>query len=424
MDDSAQAETPAVSRHTSAEAPYRGSLAEMLTQRRRRRKDYLQIIAVILSLYFFIAAINLIGHGLKSVAKEPRNNAKLQKIFDYANTPMAGLCIGILLTGLVQSSSFTTSFAVTLVAAGQLQLVAAVPIIMGANIGTSITNILVSLGHMRRRLEFQRALAGAIVHDFFNFLTVLLIMPLEIAFGILSGPAQVFADWLGGAAFITTDAHKFAVIKMAIKPLLNAMDWLLINCFGLAVTHAGIIEAIIAIALLFTALICMVKMLQGLIKDRLSGLFNRTFFRNQGISFGVGIVSTALVQSSSVATSLTVPLVGAGVLSIRQIYPYTLGANIGTTVTAMLAALSAAALAAGAGQEVQLAAAGGLALALTHLLFNIYGTSVFWPLQWIPISLAQGYAKLAARRRTLAVAYILIIFFILPVLVLVVTALL
>ena len=415
---------PAVDRQELPEVQGGGSPVRMLARYRSRRRDYLNILGIILALYFFITAISLIGHGLNSIAREPSNRASLENIFNYAATPMAGLCIGVLLTSLVQSSSFTTSFAVTLVASGQLDLVTAVPIIMGANIGTSITNTLASLGHLRRHLEFQRSLAGAVVHDFFNFLTVLLIMPLEMFFGVLSRPAQAFAGWLGEATFITSDAKNFAVVRMAIQPLIDAMDWLLIKGFGLLVTQAGIIEVVIAVMLLFVALAYMVKMLQGLIKDRLSGLFNQTFFRNQGVSFGVGIVTTALVQSSSIATSLTVPLVGAGVLNIRQIYPYTLGSNIGTTVTAMLAALSAAALAAGAGQGQQLAAASALALALTHLLFNMYGTCVFWPLQRIPISLAQGYAKLAARRRILAIMYILVIFFVLPVLILIGTILL
>ncbi|MCK4602397.1 MAG: Na/Pi symporter, partial [Phycisphaerae bacterium] len=149
--------------------------------------------------------------------------------------------------------------------------------------------------------------------------------------------------------------------------------------------------------------------------ERLSGIFSRTLFRNPWVSFTVGILLTASIQSSSVTTSLVVPLVGAGVLKLRQIYPYTLGANIGTTVTCILAALAAAATATGRGGTVQMAAAFALALAFAHLLFNIYGTLIFWPLQWIPISLAKGYAKLAAERRLLAAVYILVIFFLVPI---------
>ena len=116
-------------------------------------------------------------------------------------------------------------------------------------------------------------------------------------------------------------------------------------------------------------------------------------------------------------TSLVVPLVGAGVLKTRQVFPYTLGANIGTTVTAMLGALAASAIAATRGAKAISLAEFALAVAFAHLLFNIYGTVVFWPLQWIPLSLSKGFAKLAARRRLLAGVYILMCFFVIPLLV-------
>ena len=361
------------------------------------------------------------GHGLKTIAKVPAGQEFMTRMFDYATiTPLAGLCVGILLTSIVQSSSFTTSFAVGLVAAGQLTLTQAVPIIMGANIGTSVTNILVSLAHMRRKLQFRRSLGGAIVHDFFNVLCVLLLLPLEWRFGILSRPAKLLATELGRSAFAGADPGKLAFVKIAVKPVTEAADWLLIQVAGLGEILAGSIEAALAVVMLFIALYLMVRMLQGLLRTRLSGLFSRTLFRTPGIAFFVGILITVAVQSSSVTTSLVVPLVGAGVLSLGQIYPYILGANIGTTVTAMLAALALAAISAGRGEAAELAAASGLGLAMAHLLFNLYGTCVFWPLKWIPISLAEKYAKLAARRRLLAGVYILGIFFILPITIIVV----
>ncbi len=371
----------------------------------------------LLALYFFIAAINLMGHGLKTIASVEESKAAMDHLFTYAFQPVAGLCVGILITALVQSSSFTTSFVVGLVAGGQIPLAVAVPIIMGANVGTSVTNLLVSLAHMRRRREFRRSLAAALVHDIFNVLAVLLILPLEYAFGIISKPAEAFANWLENAAFFTTNPKQFNLVKVAVKPLARLMDWIFLDTLGLSATVAGLLIAALAIVILFFALIMLVRMLQGLMKDRLSGLFSRTLFRNGGIAFVVGLFTTAAVQSSSVTTSLVVPLVGAGVLRLKQIYPYTLGANIGTTVTALLAGLAVAAVAAGESHAAQMAAAGGLAVAMAHLLFNIIGTCVFWPLGWIPISLAKGYAKLAARRRVLAAAYVLIIFFVLPVLI-------
>ncbi len=366
---------------------------------------WLRGIIAMAALYLFIASVNMIGAGLKCIAKDAAADAALHSMFALiGDNPMMGLFIGLLVTSIVQSSSFTTSMTVGLVAAGDLSLISAVPIVMGANIGTSVTNILVSLAHVRRRLEFRRSLGGAIVHDFFNVLSVLLIFPLELAFGVISRPAEWVSQQLGNVRYFQADpTKKIGLLKTAFGGVGRLAKWLLIDVAGLSPTWGGAIVAGLALALLFVALWLLVKMLRGLLQDRLSGAFNRTLFRQPGIAFMVGIVATLAVQSSSVTTSLIVPLVGAGILTLRKIYPYTLGANIGTTITALLAAL-------GTGK------APAMACAFAHLLFNLYGTAVFWPLQFIPISLAKGFARLASQRRLIAAAYIIIVFFVLPIL--------
>ena len=221
------------------------------------------------------------------------------------------------------------------------------------------------------------------------------------------------AEWLGATVFFDANPKDFNFVSSMVKPLQKATNWVLGSLFGMEDTARGLVMASVAVVLLFTALFLLVKILRGLLKDRLAGLFSKTLFRHPAISFVVGLFTTAAVQSSSVTTSLVVPLVGAGVLKIKQIFPYTLGANIGTTVTAMLAALAGIA---SPEPGFEHAAAMGLAVALGHLLFNVFGTVVFWPLQWIPISLAKGYAKLASKRRILAAVYVIIIFFVLPIL--------
>ena len=110
-----------------------------------------------------------------------------ESLFQSQASPFIGLFIGILATGLIQSSSTTTSLVVGMVAAGtfgsdpKLAVAAAVPYIMGANIGTSITNTIVSLGHIVNKEEFKRAFSASVVHDFFNILAVIVIFPLELA---------------------------------------------------------------------------------------------------------------------------------------------------------------------------------------------------------------------------------------------------
>ncbi|MFP4355018.1 MAG: Na/Pi symporter [Phycisphaerae bacterium] len=385
------------------------SLEKHLQSPKTSMPTWMRAVIAILALYAFIASVKMIGTGLKTTVKDEAGQRVQTWLLDQVDDPLTGLFVGLLLTSMVQSSSFTTALTVGLVGDQILPLHAAIPIIMGANIGTSVTNILVSLAHVRRRLEFRRSLGGAIVHDFFNVLCVLLFMPLEMAFGIISRPVDFLHDKLAGLSFFKADpTESIGFIKQAFALPGKSLNSLMTETLSLPRTWGGLIVSVFAMVLLFLALWLLVKMLRGLMEDRLSGALSKTLFRNPPIAFLVGIVMTIAVQSSSVTTSLVVPLVGAGILKIRQIYPYTLGANIGTTITGLLAGLG--------GGTPQ-----GVACALGHLLFNVLGTIVFWPLQFIPISLAKGFAKMASRRRLLAAFYILFVFFVVPIVAIVIS---
>ncbi len=140
-----------------------------------RVKTVLSWLGVIALVYILIFAAGLIGTGFKTIAGE-----QTQQLFEFAKNPFAGLLVGTLCTALIQSSSTITSIIVGLVAGG-LPVAIAVPMIMGANIGTTITNTLVSLGHVKNRQEFQRAFAAATIHDFFNLISVVIFLLLELA---------------------------------------------------------------------------------------------------------------------------------------------------------------------------------------------------------------------------------------------------
>ncbi|MGC9454103.1 MAG: Na/Pi symporter [Phycisphaerae bacterium] len=380
-----------------------------------QRGAWLYGILAFLALYLFIVAIKLMGHGLKTAATDPATEARISDMFAFAFNPFVGLCIGVLVTSIVQSSSFTTSMTVVFVGAGQLELAQAIPIVMGANIGTSVTNLVVSLGHVRRRMEFRRALAGACVHDFFNVCSVLLFFPLELAFGIFSRPIESLAGAMSQLDFFRFDPTEHVdVVGTAVWPFLAGADWLITDLLNLPCTWAGGLMALAAILLLFVALTQLVRCLRKLVLNRVSELFRNVLFGRPWTSFAVGATTTTLVQSSSVTTSLAVPLVGAGVLNIYQIYPYTLGANIGTTFTSLLAALANAQSAHGAQ---------GVATGLAHLAFNLAGVAVFWPLQQIPISMAQAFARMACRRRWTMAVFLIGMFFALPILVITIAAL-
>jgi sodium-dependent phosphate cotransporter len=117
----------------------------------------------------------------------------------------------------------------------------------------------------------------------------------------------------------------------------------------------------------------------------------------------VGAVATVSVQSSSITTSLMIPLFAAGILRLENGFPVTIGANIGTTVTAFIAAL--------AGNVA------GLTIATVHLLFNLTATLIIYPfpvLRNIPLRLARGLALRASTDRRIVLYYVIGVFVVAP----------
>jgi len=165
--------------------------------------------------------------------------------------------------------------------------------------------------------------------------------------------------------------------------------------------HPWILFAL-SVILLLTALVRMVKTLKILVVKKAESWFDRYLFKTAPRAFLVGLLLTAMVQSSSITTSLAVPMAGAGLLTLVQIFPYTLGANIGTTITAILAALVTGNLAA-------------IIVAFSHLLFNLSGIAVWWPLRSVPVSLAEKFSEIAIKKRIIPVLYILVVFFLIPI---------
>jgi len=345
----------------------------------------LKPIGLLIALYIFILSITLLGDAVKLFGK-----GFAETLLHTTSNPVVGLFIGILATSIIQSSSTTTSIVVGMVAGGLISIEGAIPIVMGANIGTTITNTLVSLTHITRSQEFKRAFSGAIVHDIFNVLVVIILFPLQYFtnfLGIIALNLESLFENAGGFKFISP-------IKVITKPVAT----FLIHLFN----DNSWLSAAIAILLLFIALKFMVDIMKSLVLSRVEGFFSRTIFKTTFRALTLGIVLTAIVQSSSITTSIVVPLIGAGVLTLRQVYPYTLGANIGTTVTAIMAAL-----------VTQNSAA--VAVAFSHLLFNVIGIIIFLPLARIPINLARRIAFLTAKSKLYPIGFILLIFFIIPI---------
>ncbi|MBO8130400.1 MAG: Na/Pi symporter [Candidatus Marinimicrobia bacterium] len=335
-------------------------------------------------LYLFLLSIKLIGGSFKLMGK-----GFAETLIKTTSNPFAGLFIGILTTSIVQSSSMTTSLVVGLVATGVMPIYIAIPIVIGANIGTTITNIIVSLGHIRNSIEFERAFSASIVHDFFNFLNVLILFPLQYFFNFLgilaTGTANLFQN-VGGLKVFNP-----------LSTILNPTSKLILH----TIEQTPWLGVILSLALLFFSLRYIVLFMKKIVIRKIEIYFNKYLFKTTLRALLLGLIFTVLVQSSSITTSLAVPLAGAGILTIEKIFPYTLGANIGTTITALLAALATGEISA-------------ITVAFCHLFFNIIGTAIFLPLRKIPISMAKFFSKISMRNKLLPILYIIIAFFLIP----------
>mgnify|MGYP003956728523 FL=1 len=134
------------------------------------------VIYFLFLLLLFFVSIELMGTTFEMFG----GRGLADQLLSFASNPVSGLLIGFLATSLVQSSSTTTTMVVIMVGAGTIDIGLAVPIVMGANIGTTTTNTIVSLGHVTRPAEFERAFAASTVHDFFNVLAAFTLLPLEV----------------------------------------------------------------------------------------------------------------------------------------------------------------------------------------------------------------------------------------------------
>ncbi|MEM7037134.1 MAG: Na/Pi symporter [Bacteroidota bacterium] len=369
----------------------------------------LQIVGLLATLYIFLVSLELMGASFKLFGKDFANN-----LVATAKNPFVGLFIGMLATAIIQSSSTTTSMVVVMVATGKFgpagdpeSIALAVPIIMGANIGTSVTSTIVALGHIANKREYRKAVAAATVHDFFNIITMAILFPLELIFGVLSAPASALAEVMhvGGGDGGVLGAMKF--VKHSVKPISNGIIDVTGSIFGEAAAALPYITLLIALGMLFLALRGLTAQLKKLLIGRIQKRVDSILFGHPLKAIGWGAAITTLVQSSSVTSSLTVPLVATNKVSLRKAFPFLMGANIGTTTTALIAALLAT------GENTT----AGLAIAFCHLMFNLVGVLVIFPIpqiRIIPIQLARRLGNATMRNRLVGVGYIAVTFFLIP----------
>lgn len=362
-----------------------------------------RLASILLLLFVFLLGIKGLGEGFELLGAD-----FLDRFFAATENPFMGLIVGLLATTVMQSSSVTTSMVVALVAApdNPLPLANAIPMIMGANIGTTITCTIVSLGHMGRPEEFKRAFPVAVCHDLFNYITVLVLLPLELATGYLQNASIWLANLAGGFGGVTYQSPLRSVLNAGFAPLETISASLFAAQLGQA-----IFVILVSALLIFGALALLVRVMRAAALGRVEALVTRLFESNAVLGMLIGVIVTVMVQSSSITTSLLVPLAAAGLLRLEQAFPVTLGANVGTTVTAFMAALAVSGPHAVAGIEI----------AIVHLLFNLTGIALIYPvpaIRRVPLRLALALTGFAIRSRVLMVVLIAAVFYGVPALVL------
>ncbi len=268
-------------------------------------EDILQLIQ---SLIWLLAGVGvfIVGMNFMSDALEKSAGEGMKKMLSrISNNRFSGVGIGAGVTAIIQSSSATSVMVIGLVNAGVMTLMQATPIIMGANIGTTITGVLVALKN-----------------DYFNMLMYL-------------------------AAFAGVMMGFFKQEKIKIAGLL---------CSGLGLIFVGL--NVMSSEQAFG---------NPLVENMFQGIFSVIDFPLLLIL--VGVIFTALIQSSSAATGVVITMVGTGVLPLELALFIVLGANIGTCVTALLASVGAN--------------ANSKRVALIHFTFNVIGTVIFTAIVWI-----------------------------------------
>ena len=414
-----------------------------------------KLVSLLACLFFFICSLSFLSDSFRILGG--KNIGALFSDSELLKNPVVGLMIGVLVTVLVQSSSTSTSIIVGLVSAGA-PVKTAIPMIMGANIGTSVTNIIVALTQASDREQFGKAFACANVHDMFNWLSAFILVITEGLTGyletltgklveniraanvtdvsspdflkaltkpvtqvlvqldkdVLKGWAQNSPEYVNATSILRTGCHHHAPGGPSCKYLFAHLGPEGVN---IGETYIGVLLLAISLCMLCGCLIGMVKILNALLGARVKGVIENVInadipVRGLGwltgyLAMVVGAIMTILVQSSSVFTSTLTPLAGAGLVSLERAYPLTLGSNLGTTTTSILASFAAGV------DNLQAA----LQISLVHLFFNLTGILMFYPIpcmRW-PISIARVLGNTTSQYRWFAVVYLCFMFLILPV---------
>uniref|UniRef100_H2YZA6 Uncharacterized protein n=1 Tax=Ciona savignyi TaxID=51511 RepID=H2YZA6_CIOSA len=356
----------------------------------------LKVIVVLGCLYLFICSLVLMAESLNVLAGRVAVDVFTSNVF--LSNPITGLIIGILVTVIIQSSSTSTTIVIAMVASNVISVQKGIPIVMGANIGTSVTNTAVALTLSAKKEEFRKAFSGATVHDCFNILSVVVLLPLEIV--------SKYLESLSGAVIRSLGPIEGSgaprLLRTLVQPVVDNLIHVNLTTGWTDGAVGGVLFFMSAV-ILISCLLIMVKVLTSSLKGSFKKLIRKAINTNLPKPFG-WLSITMLIQSSSVVTSTLTPLVGLGLVKLKRMYAVTVGANMGTTLTAVLAALATG-------------NSNALQLAFCHFFFNINGFLLWYPLPFmrrIPMRAAKGLGNVTAKYRWFSVFYVICVFFIIP----------
>lgn len=312
-------------------------------------------------------------------------------IIRATENPFVGLFIGLFATALAQSSSAIISVTIIFTSSGLMHLHHAVPIVMGANIGTTLTSSFFAISYLSHKKQFQKAVSAATLHDFFNLFTALILFPLEYYFQTISLVAQHLSQY----------TFKYIVTQnTSLIPNTHPSSFGWVNSF---IYEQSYIPVIFSFFLVLVSLKIISLKLQNITLRNNDATLLKMMLKSNINSLLSGLFITSVVQSSSIITSVMIPWVVEKKISLKNLFPFLMGVNLGTTVTTFIVAI---------GQNED-----AMSLAFVHGLFNFIGILLFFPrkpFRNIPLWCVKKLSECIWKNKLIGLMYILLIFFLIP----------
>lgn len=370
---------------------------------------FVRWLLVLLSILVIIIGINLILDGVYGFG-----TFSTTQMYQVAKDPLIGVLIGILATALVQSSTTTTTLTVTAVGTGIVSVPVAIPIILGANIGTTITAMLVAFSYMGERREFKRAFTVAAMHVWFNVLVILFLFVVELLFHpfrTISGAIATEITLTTGGSLPTSDV----MTRLFDPPTqLLGMNGLIGSIGNPSIS--AIVCLVVGTAFILFAVRAMSSQIRTITAATVTSIMDKVInpenspkatILSNFWSFILGVLFTLMVTASSVTVASMQPVAVSGVVKQKPLLGVILGANVGTTVTAMFATF---AIVSDQGEFA-------IQAALIHLIVNLTGALLVLcipQLANVIIHLAEKTANLTARSYSITLATIGTLYILVP----------